>query len=64
MGKQKNGKKNVFLLGTTSFLNDFSSEMIMPILPFFLSSLGAPVVLIGLVGGLRDSLGKIGRAHV
>ncbi|MBU0531889.1 MFS transporter [Candidatus Micrarchaeota archaeon] len=59
MGKQKNGKKNVFLLGTTSFLNDFSSEMIMPILPFFLSSLGAPVVLIGLVGGLRDSLGSI-----
>jgi len=53
------GKKNVFLLGVTSFLNDLSSEMILPILPFFLSSLGASPVLIGLVGGLRESIGRI-----
>ena len=59
MGKQEEGRKNVILLGLTSFLNDFSSEMIMPILPFFLSSLGASAVLIGLVGGLRDSLASV-----
>jgi MFS family permease len=56
---RKNGKKNVTLLGITSFLNDLSSEMIMPVLPFFLSALGASPVLIGLVGGLRNSLDKI-----
>ncbi|MBD3209896.1 MFS transporter [Candidatus Micrarchaeota archaeon] len=56
---RKKGRKNVILLGITSFLNDLSSEMIMPILPFFLSSLGASPVLIGLVGGLRNSLDKL-----
>lgn len=56
---KKEGKRNVTLLGITSFLNDLSSEMIMPVLPFFLSSLGASPVLIGLVGGLRDSLDKL-----
>jgi len=59
MGDNKDGKKNVFLLGLTSFFNDVSSEMIMPILPFFLASLGASPVLIGLVGGLRDSLDRL-----
>lgn len=53
------GKRNVVLFGITSFFNDLSSEMILPILPFFLSSLGASPVLIGLIGGLRDSIGKI-----
>lgn len=59
MNNKKEGKKNVLLLGLTSFFNDVSSEMIMPILPFFLSSLGASPLLIGLVGGLRDSLDKL-----
>ncbi|MEW6748290.1 MAG: MFS transporter [Candidatus Micrarchaeota archaeon] len=59
MEKREDGKKDVALLGAASFLNDFSSEMIMPILPFFLSSLGAPAMLIGLVGGLRDSLSSV-----
>lgn len=59
MKSQDKGRKNVVLLGATSFINDFSSEMILPILPFFLSSLGASPVLIGLVGGLRDSLTSI-----
>ncbi|RLF73067.1 MAG: MFS transporter [Thermoplasmata archaeon] len=51
--------KNVFLLGITSFLNDFSSEMIMPILPMFLLSLGGGGFVVGVVGGLRDSLSSL-----
>ncbi len=54
--KEKEGVKNITLLGVVSFLNDFSSEMILPILPFFLATLGADTVLIGLVGGIRDSI--------
>ncbi|MCX8199948.1 MAG: MFS transporter [Candidatus Micrarchaeota archaeon] len=54
--KEKEGVRNITLLGIVSFLNDFSSEMIMPILPFFLASLGGDSVLIGLVGGIRDSI--------
>ncbi len=50
---------NVILLGIVSFLNDLSSEMIMPILPMFLKSLGSTGEVIGLVGGLRDSVSSI-----
>ena len=55
----KSSFRNVILLGVVSFLNDLSSEMIMPILPMFLQSLGASGQLIGLVGGLRDSFSSI-----
>ncbi|MCX5644604.1 MAG: MFS transporter [Phycisphaerae bacterium] len=50
---------NVVLLSIVSFLNDLSSEMIMPILPMFLESLGARGEAIGLVGGIRDSLSNL-----
>jgi len=56
---QNSGFRNVILLSVVSFLNDLSSEMIMPILPMFLQSLGASGQLIGLVGGLRDSFSGI-----
>ncbi|MCD6414546.1 MAG: MFS transporter [Candidatus Diapherotrites archaeon] len=57
--KDKGFSKNVFLLGLVSFLNDWSSETIMPILPFFIKSLGGTGMVIGLVGGIRDSLSSI-----
>lgn len=50
---------NVLLLGTVSFLNDLSSEMIMPILPIFITALGGGGLIVGLVGGLRDSVTSI-----
>lgn len=50
---------NVILLSIVSLLNDFSSEMIMPILPMFLKSLGSTGEVIGLVGGLRDSVSSL-----
>lgn len=51
--------RNVILLGFTSLLNDFSSEMIKPILPFFITSLGGTGFIVGLIGGLRDSITSI-----
>lgn len=50
---------NVILLSIVSLLNDFSSEMIMPILPMFLEALGGGGKVIGLIGGLRDSISSI-----
>jgi len=47
---------NVLLLGVVSFLNDLSSEMIAPILPMFIASLGGAGIATGLIGGLRDSI--------
>ena len=50
---------NVILLGIVSFLNDVSSEMISPILPLFITALGGTGIIVGLVGGLRDSITSI-----
>ncbi|MCK4352228.1 MFS transporter [candidate division WOR-3 bacterium] len=50
---------NIILFGIISFLNDMSSEMIMPILPMFITALGGTGLIVGLVGGLRDSIASI-----
>lgn len=50
---------NVILLGFVSFLNDLSSEMILPILPMFIESLGGSKLAVGIVGGVRDSLSSL-----
>ena len=50
---------NVLLLGIVSFLNDLSSEMIMPILPMFITALGGAGLIVGLIGGLQDSISSI-----
>ncbi len=50
---------NVILLGIVSFLNDLSSEMIIPILPMFISVLGGTLFVMGVIGGLQDSISSI-----
>jgi MFS family permease len=50
---------NVVLLGVVSFLNDLSSEMILPILPMFIESLGGGKLAVGILGGIRDSLSSL-----
>ncbi|KKU95115.1 MAG: Major facilitator superfamily, partial [Parcubacteria group bacterium GW2011_GWA1_48_11b] len=50
---------NIFLLGLTSLLADFSSEMIVPILPFFIESLGGGGVAVGLIFGLGDAVAAV-----
>lgn len=45
----------VIALGWVSFFTDISSEMIYPLLPVFLSTLGAGTVAIGFVAGLSES---------
>ncbi len=66
MSKGENGhqsreetKSNIFLLGLVSLLNDMSSEIIQPILPLFIASLGGGGLAIGLVGGLGDGIPSI-----
>ncbi len=50
---------NVLLLGIISFINDVSSEMIMPILPMFITALGGTSIWVGLIGGVRDSVASL-----
>jgi MFS family permease len=42
-------------LGTVSLLTDFSSEMIYPLLPAFLATLGASGAFLGLIEGTADA---------
>lgn len=53
------GGFNVLLLGLVSLLNDFSSEMILPLLPLFITSLGGAGITIGLIGGIMQGLPEI-----
>src|SRR3989449_3559823 len=48
---------NVVILGVVSLFTDISSEMILPILPFFLIQvLGANALILGIEEGLSDSV--------
>ena len=52
--------RNIILLGLTSLLTDISSEMVYPLLPFFLvSSLGASPAILGLIEGVAESLASL-----
>ena len=48
--------KNILLLGLVSLLNDISSEIIQPVLPLFIASLGGGSMAVGLIGGISDGL--------
>ncbi|MBI4303315.1 MAG: MFS transporter [Chloroflexi bacterium] len=54
--------RNVFFMGLTSLLTDVSSEMVFTIVPLFLANvLGAATTIVGLVGGLSDSIDAVFR---
>ncbi len=55
------GRRTIFALGWVSFFMDVSSEMIYPLLPVFLSSLGAGTVAIGFVAGLSEGTASLFR---
>lgn len=57
----------VLALGATSFFTDVGSEMIFPLLPAFVASLGASPTFLGLVEGAADataSLLKLGAGYL
>lgn len=51
---------NVFFLGLVSFLTDVSSEMVLNVLPLFLSNvLGVKTTIIGLIEGVGESTASL-----
>ncbi len=51
---------NILLLGFTSLLTDVSSEMVYPLVPFFLiAALGAKPGVLGLIEGLAESVASL-----
>ena len=54
--------RNVYFLGVVSLLTDMSSEMIFTLVPLFLCNvLGAATTVVGLVGGLSESMDALFR---
>jgi len=56
---KKQRHKNIYLLGGSSFFNDVGSEMITPILPFYIIALGGTGIAIGALSGLREGLSSL-----
>lgn len=50
---------NIKLLGGSSFFNEIGSEMMAPILPFYITSLGGGGVIIGLISGMREGFSSL-----
>jgi MFS family permease len=50
---------NILLLGIVSLLTDLSSEMMVSILPMYITSLGGTAFIVGLTGGLGDSVSSL-----
>ena len=57
----KKDEKKIWLLSDSSLANDIGSEMIAPVLPFYIINLGGGGAAIGLVSGLREGLASIFR---
>ena len=54
--------RNVFFLGMVSLLTDVSTDMIFTLVPLFLANvLKAPLVAIGLIGGVSESIDAVFR---
>ena len=53
-------QRNILFSGVVSFFMDFSSEMVYPLVPLFLSSvLGVPKSVIGLIEGIAESTASL-----
>lgn len=55
-------KRTVRTFALASFLNDMGSDMIYPVWPLFVTSLGANMAVLGFLDGLGDSLVAISQA--
>lgn len=52
--------RNIIFLGLVSFFCDFSSEMVYPLIPIYLTgALGATPVLVGTIEGIAESTASL-----
>jgi len=57
--KMKGGAKNVLYLSLTSFINDTSSKIILPILPLFIKEIGGGGLAIGIISGFGEGIASL-----
>jgi menaquinol-cytochrome c reductase iron-sulfur subunit len=51
--------RNVFILGVVSLLGDVSSDMVMPLLPAFVVTLGGGAAFIGIIEGAAEGVSAL-----
>lgn len=57
---EKQGLRNILLLGLTSLFVDASTEMVYPLIPLYLvSAFGATPALVGVIEGIAESLASL-----
>lgn len=60
--KKEESKKTVRTYAFATFLNDLGSDMIYPIWPLFVTSLGANMTVLGFIDGLGEAIVSISQA--
>jgi len=55
--------KTVWVLSLVSFLTDISSEMLYPIMPIYLKSIGFSIVLIGVLEGFAEATAGLSKGY-
>jgi MFS family permease len=55
--------KTVWILGFVSLFNDISSEMVIPVMPIFLKSIGFSALLIGLLEGFAEATAGLSKGY-
>jgi MFS family permease len=58
---KENLQRNVFILGLVSLFSDLSSQMVYPLIPEFLVSIGANKAIIGIIEGIAESTAALFR---
>ncbi len=55
--------RNIWLLSLVSLFNDISSEMLYPVMPLFLQSIGFSSVFIGILEGVAEATAGLSKAY-
>ena len=55
--------KTVLLLSLVSLFNDIASEIVIPVMPVFLKSIGFSFFLIGLLEGVAEAVAGISKGY-
>jgi MFS family permease len=63
MNKQKIITRTILLVSFVSFFNDIASEMLYPIMPVYLGSIGFSVLLIGVLEGFAEATAGLSKGY-
>ena len=63
MTKQKILTRTILLISFISLFNDIATEMLYPIMPVYLKSIGFSIILIGILEGLAEAIAGLSKGY-